>query len=547
MTLVSETLKKHILDELKKDSLSILNNVLSLELTKRELLNMSGEELDLVKSFVKEYYIEQYNRLPKSFEHFLSNKRYGEDCKVFVQIPLEELVKRGILTTSVEEGKTYWYLYGEKLDPKQYHRLYLKDQRTFRTLIEELGLAEFIDRFDIEPTPRDSLSIFTIKFGEAKHEVHYIPDENTIILATYTHIDGSNTKLPQNTSINISINVKNPKVEDLPRVENLVREIRSDVEEKVHRIVDWIKNSFENIVGEMKVKVSGKVIVKDFKFDTYTLLVKGKCDLDSNTSLEVEIQYSTQQTLNISVTQTIKSRHLITTLTDMDIGNTNITDSGRKYTIDINTKDKTVAIRFSKKYSVSLDLENLPNLSEVVDAFMNMKTALYNAIIKKLDNIKEEKVVLYSNNRSKDPNITVQDFLEFVGWREDQSVEEAILRIWMIKAIIDHICSRYIWRVDTIKPDIISILFSLTYLKGAPHDYVVNKVNTGFDYAVNLALRGRLRIKESGVYLDGKRFDINPTNNSFINSVLKTIKYISSNVNQDVNHKKIRTAIASRT
>ncbi|MEM4535414.1 MAG: DUF499 domain-containing protein [Desulfurococcaceae archaeon] len=132
------------------------------------------------------------------------------------------------------------------------------------------------------------------------------------------------------------------------------------------------------------------------------------------------------------------------------------------------------------------------------------------------------------------------NILEEVGWREDQTVEEAILRIWMLKTILDNI-----WEPEKVRPDIISILISLTYLKGAPHDFILDKVEKGIDYAVNLALRGRLKITEHDVYLDGKRFDINPTKDSFINSVLYVIKFLTSSEKKNTDTEKTKNTIAT--
>ncbi|MEM4570314.1 MAG: hypothetical protein QXE66_03295 [Desulfurococcaceae archaeon] len=538
----SETLKKYLLNGLKGTSSGVLSNTLSLALTKRELLSMSGEELEVVKNFVKEYRIGHYKLHPKSFERFLGSEKYGEDCTAIVRIPLEELVKRGVLTLSEEGGRTYWCLYGEKLDPKQYYRLYLKDHRTFRTLLEDLELAELIDRYDVEPTPQNPMTIFTIKLGEVNIDVHYISGEHpSLMLSAHTSIDGSAaTELPRNTLVDVRINIKNPKVEDLPKIENLVRDIRSDVKAKISKIVEWIRRNFENRVGEVDVEVSGTVIVKNFELSMYTLLVKGRHDLDSNANLAVEVQYTAPQELKVSVTQTIKSRHLVNALRDIGIKSTGLADGGGEYAIDVNTENKTVAFGFSKRFDVSPELENLPDVSEEVDVIMNMKTILHDVIVKGLEKIKDEKLTLYVRDRREELDRTVRGFLEVVGWREDQSVEEAILRIWMLKTILDNL-----WEPEKVKPDIISILISLTYLRGVPHDYVVDKVKMGLDYAVSLALRGRLKITEHDVYLDGRRFDINPANYSFIKSVLYAIKFLTSSKKKNTDTEKTKNTIAT--
>ncbi|MEM4584773.1 MAG: hypothetical protein QW611_07320, partial [Ignisphaera sp.] len=202
----------------------------------------------------------------------------------------------------------------------------------------------------------------------------------------------------------------------------------------------------------------------------------------------------------------------------------------------------TVVFGFSKDYDVALDLENLPDVSEVIDTVVNTRTILYDVIANRLKNIENKKLTVYVRDEHRELDRTVRDFLEIIGWREDQTVEEAILRVWMLETILDNI-----WMPEKVRPDITSILISLTYLKGAPYNFILDKVVRGIDYAVNLALRGRLKITEHGVYLDGKRFDINPTKDSFINSVLYVIKFLTSSEKKNTDTEKTRSAIASET
>ncbi|MEM1831586.1 MAG: hypothetical protein QXJ97_08680 [Desulfurococcaceae archaeon] len=536
----SETLKRYLMNKLKDTTSDVLSNVLSLALTKRELLNMSSEELDLVKSFVIEYRGKRYALRPVPFEQFLTDEKYKEDYTALVRIPLEELIKRGILFIAEENGKPYWYLYGEKLDPKQYYRLYLKDRRVFRTLLEELGLAELIERFNVEPTPRDPLTIFTINIGKIKIEARYtFSEQPNLLLSSRTNINGStDPELPKSTSVEVLIDIRNPKVEDFLKVENIAKDIESDAKAKVIKIVNWFKKNVGDRINEADIEVSGIITVRNFEISTYTLTVKSRRDIDSISSLAIEVLYEAPQKLKMSVAQTIKSHHLVSTLRDVGVKSTSIADGGGEYTIDVNTKNKTVAFGFSKEYDVAPDLENLPDVSEVIDTVVNAKTILYDVVANGLKNIESKKLTVYVRDRREELDRTVRGFLEEVGWREDQTVEEAILRIWMIKTILDNI-----WEPEKVRPDIISILISLTYLKGAPHDFILDKVEKGIDYAVNLALRGRLKITEHDVYLDGKRFDINPTKDSFIKSVLYAIKFLTSSEKKNTDTEKTRIAI----
>ncbi|MEM1694433.1 MAG: hypothetical protein QW456_09500 [Ignisphaera sp.] len=538
----SETLKRYLLNRLRSATLNVLSSALSLTLTKRELLNMSSEELDLVKRFVTGYYGKQYVLDPVPFEQFLTDEKYKEDYKAIVRIPLEELAKRGILFIAEENGKMYWYLYGEKLDPKQYYRLYLRDHKTFKTLLEELGLAELIERFNnIEPTLRGPLTIFSINLGKTKIETHYTFSEHpNLLLSARTFIIGStDPELPKSTLVEILINISNPKVEDFLKVENIVKDIELDAKEKIIKLVNWFKKNIGNRINEADIEVSGRITVRDSEINTYTLTVKSNRNIDSISKLAIEVLYEAPQKLKISVAQTITSHHLANALSDIGVKNIGIVViDDKEYMINVNTDDGIVTFELSKYYDVAPDLENLFDIFEEIDTVMNAKTILYDVIANELKNIENKKLTVYTRYDHRELDKSVRDFLEIIGWREDQTVEEAILRIWMLKTILDNM-----WISEKVRPDITSILISLTYLKGASYDFILDKIEKGLDYMVNLALRGRLKITEHGVYLDGKRFDINPTKDSFINSVLYVIKFLTAREKKNTDTEKTRIAI----
>ncbi|MEM1842714.1 MAG: hypothetical protein QXL19_10100 [Ignisphaera sp.] len=538
---MSSILKRYLMDKLRGITSDVLSNVVSLALTKRELLNMSSEELDLVKSFVTGYCGKQYVLDPVPFEQFLSDEKYKEDYKAIVRIPLEELAKRGILFIAEENGKAYWYLYGEKLDPKQYYRLYLKDHRLFKTLLEELGLAKLIERFNIiEPTPNNPLTIFIINLGKTKIEARYTFIESPkLLLTNSTIIDGStDPELPKSTSVEVFINISNPKVEDFFKVENIAKDIELDAKEKIIKLVNWFKKNIGNRINEADIEVSGRITVRDSEIITYTLTVKSNHNIDSISKLAIKVLYEEPQKLKISVAQTITSHHLANALSDIGVKRTSIDVDDKEYKIDVNTDNGTVVFGFSKDYDVAPNLENLPDVSEVIDTVMNAKTILYDVVVNGLKNIENKKLTVYTVDERREPDSIVRDFLEKIGWREDQTVEEAVLRIWMLETILDNM-----WMLEKVSPNIISILISLTYLKGAPYDFILDKTEKGLDYVVNLALRGRLKITEHGVYLDGKRFDINPTKDSFINLVLYVIKFLTAREKKNTDTEKTRIAI----
>ncbi|MEM4584331.1 MAG: hypothetical protein QW611_05090 [Ignisphaera sp.] len=500
-------------------------------ITKQDLLNMSEEELKIVESFVEKYYRGRYRLYPKSLFHFIRDQKYEGDCVACVLIPLNEMIKRGILTTSVEEGKMYWYLYGEKLDPKTYEKLYKMNQETVKTLLEELGLKEFMNKFNISLSSVNSINLFTFEYGGLHFDVDYHHEYTpTPKLRVYTHPNISlvDNKLP-NPPISIYIVVENPKVEDVYRIEKLVKELKSDIEQKINKISSWIKKNYRYSFSEEDVSIFGVVSVKNYEFDTYNLSISIYYKLDDRSSFTASVQFYTPHTINLTLSQVIKSRYLVNALREIDSSVIQIVKDAKEYTIRSDVTSSSVTFEFIGKYSVDPDLENLPDISKEIDTIMNMKTILNNIIEKKLDKIRDKEVIIYDESYSKgiDYYGTVDDFMKFINWRKDQSAEESILKVWLLKKYIAY-CRR---NVKSINPDLISLFISLAYLGGAPYDYTLEKINEGLDYVVKLARRGRLRIINNEMYLDGKKVEINPfdTNTStFINMVTELISVLSS-------------------
>ncbi|MEM4844365.1 MAG: hypothetical protein QXU08_08150 [Ignisphaera sp.] len=540
-------LKNYLMEKLKSDSIDSL----WFSITKRDLLTMSEEELEIVRNFAENYYRGRYRLQPKSFYHFIKDQKYEEDCTVVVDIPFEELVKRGILTTSVEEGKTYWYLYGEKLDPKIYWNLYKKDWGTFKTLLEDLGLEEFMNEFNIDSSPNTYMTLFSFEYGGLRFDVEYHHKNHpTPTLKVYTYAGTSTaTEESSNSYIIIDITVKNPKVEDVYKVEKLIKELRSDIEQKIGRISDWINKSCRYSLSEENMRVSGSISVRDYKFYTYLLSIYASREVDNRTMFDVSVRYIipydslTQQdptadrNFTVIVSQTIKSQYLINALDAIDANFIQTVEGDKEYTIRANDSTKSVTFEFEGKYSVDPDLGNLPDISEDVDTIMNMKSALRDIINRGLDKIRNKKVQLYSKYSHKELDKTVEDLIKFINWREDQTHEEAILKMWLLRTYLRFEGEQDMKRVA---PDVVSLLISLAYLNGASYDYVLEKTNEGLDYIVGLIRRGKLRVTENEVYLNGKKIDLNLTNNQFIKSVIEMAVVLATDDERDVKISRVR-------
>jgi len=238
----------------------------------------------------------------------------------------------------------------------------------------------------------------------------------------------------------------------------------------------------------------------------------------------------------VSLSQTIGSQYLVNALNEIDANFVQAVEGEKEYIVRADRVARSVTFEFEGKYSVEPDLGELPDISGEVDAVMNMKSVLRDIIIKGLNKLRNEKVRLYTRYDYDVLDETVGDFMKFIGWGEDQSPEEAVLKVWLLRT--------YLKDAKKVEPDIISLFISLAYLSGAPYDYVLEKVNGGLDYVVGLARRGRLRIVEDGVYLDGRKVELDPASSSLIKSVVELVAVLSSEEERSmkvVRSKKIST------
>ncbi|MEM0226976.1 MAG: hypothetical protein QXF46_08895 [Thermofilaceae archaeon] len=143
----------------------------------------------------------------------------------------------------------------------------MNDQRTFRTLLEELGLEKFMNEFSITPSLNTCSDLFNFDHGGLHFTVTYNHRYHTTpVLVVHTHACSSTTE-PSNPPVRVEISVKNPRVEDVYKVEKLVKELRSDIELKISRISSWIKRSCRYPLTEENMRVSGSVSVRNYEFD----------------------------------------------------------------------------------------------------------------------------------------------------------------------------------------------------------------------------------------------------------------------------------------
>ncbi|MEM1694253.1 MAG: hypothetical protein QW456_08590, partial [Ignisphaera sp.] len=449
---------------------------------------------------------------------------------VTLWIPLEELIKRGILTLNEENGKTYWYLYGEKLDPKTYENLYMSNQETFRTLLEELGIREFMDKFNISLTPAlHPPKMFKFDYEGISFYIEYHHKYRPIPTLVVDKSNIISSEDPLTNKVSLTINIRNPKIDDVYRVEKLVKELKTDAETKINKLINWIKKNCGSLDEE--ISFSGVIYITDYRFDTYLLSINGH-QFNRRTQFRVNVSYYYPQTLEVLLSRTITSQYLVNTLRLFDLRETISNLDNVEYWITIDTLDKSVTLRSKGRYVVDPNLENLPDISRDVNTIMNMNRILYELINNNLEEIKNIKLEECSNYRCYETSIKIGDLMKIIDWNENQTPEEAVLKTWLLRVYLE---SKMHMRI--VEPDILSVFISLAYLGGASYDYVLEKVNEGLDYVIELARRGRLKITENEIYLDGKKMNIK-INDKYIEPLIEIVNVLLSSEEESTKTKR---------
>ncbi|MEM4787834.1 MAG: hypothetical protein QXV28_07645 [Ignisphaera sp.] len=549
-------LKKILLEKLET---KLLSDYIDIVLTKKELLNMSKEEIDLIKnSTINGYYrldYQIYSIKPKSFDDFLENEKYEKNCIICFTLSLHDLIERNVLSIAEENGKAYWYLYGEKLDPKSYTSLYIRDQKTLKTLIEELNLNEIASKFIVEPLQSDD----TILKVTTQRYTYYIGCKEKCT-ELYLDLDTTHEEFLEYLNIKypiaITFSTDNPSIEDIVAIEELIERIKLDMNTKISKIIEWLKNSLESF-NTKDMNLSGRILIMKRPYDEYYFNIEIKHIIDDLASLKISISYNVpidfdaylkqfhenkdiryvakrSPYLHIELRYDIKSLLLIHVLKKIS-SIEDIAPRENGYDLFIDRDINVFSYRFFENYDIDFDLNNLPDISAVESSILGIRKRLRELIANYLNEKRNEKVIICTHKSNIELNKTVDDLIKLVDWRDNQSIDEAILKIWLLNSyLLSH--SNVIY----VDPNIIPILIVLTYLDHGSYRYITHNLENGLEYVLNLSLRGRLKIKESGVYLDGKRIDIDLAKDQYMKSLIEIIAISSSDIEREDKQSEIK-------
>lgn len=512
MSLVRDKIKEHV----KTYGYSRV----TFDLTKDELRSLSDEERKFVEEFNDGFYRDRYRLRPESLDHFLRSPKYEGSCYVSVSIPFESLVEKGIVRTVKEGDLTYWYIYEEKLDPASYYSIYKLDPETFRTLLVTLGLAEFLDRFELKRTDVSSFTLFTLDHGDLTYRVDIWSRSATMYVSTKV-IPLERAAQDHLNEVTVWFKVDDPKVEDVFKVEKRFRELADDVKERVRKIVSWIDSYVGIDPSNDAIAVSGYVDVVNYSLEKYTLSVLVHKEL-KRSSLEFEVDYTHPDAIEVRMRHSFGSQFLVRALQDVGLSGGTWNASVGSYGLKIDEFRRDVTVSYTGRFA-NISVDRLPDVSDQYHLVKHADEFLRRSIQEGMQQMAQSVIEVKGRYTSTTLDFTVKDLFNAVGWRSDQTVEEMIVKTWLIRLLALGDTTKD----ASVSPDVVSIANALVFLSDAPYEYVLEKSRNGFEYALNLIRRGRMKVTGQGVFIDGKPTGID-AENKYVRIVLEVLAALSN-------------------
>lgn len=489
---------------------------------KKTLLTLSEEERKFIEEFVTGYYRSSYRLRPKDMDAFLSSQKYEDSCHVHVSIPMEKLIERGILRVVNEGGLQYWYIYDEKLPPVESYSIYRTNPETLRTLIIELGLGDFLTAYDVKMS-NDMFTLFYVESGGLSYSVSLWSRTPVARLEKVVRlIDVPKGGEPEvGNVIHVIIRVENPKVDDIPRMGRMYADLAEDAKRKVKSLLTWIGSYLDTGADSMNdAFVSGSIDVTNYAVKNYHISIEINRTVDDMTKFTARLIYTYPDTLEVMLRQSIGSEYLVRALHSLELGSISWSLEGSKdatFALDIDLFRRSTELTFNGRYRVDPGLLTLPDIAPAYEIVRNMKDVLREALFERVKKGEHERVYV-SGTHSYTLDYSLKELFDTVGWRVGQSREEAVIKTWLVKVLAEGDSTRDV----TIKPDVVATAYALAYLDGIPYSYLLEKVRSGFEYMVDLSRRGRLKISDKGVSIDGKPTGIN-VSDQHIREVLETV------------------------
>ncbi|MEM1832307.1 MAG: hypothetical protein QXJ97_12370 [Desulfurococcaceae archaeon] len=453
--------------------------------------NISQEDLQLLNELIR--LIKRYghpNYVTMNVDKFLKSSKYKDNDEIMVRARVDLLIEAGILSIAEKSGLKYWYFYNEELNPLEYEKLYRTRDDTLLTLIHSIGLKEFIDRFGFNPLHDNRRAWYLTAFRYRDIDFYLSCDVRYNKKSVWFE-----TTVPS-TNVYINGEAGIESVDDVDKICDHIEKVRTYALERMEMIRSWLKT----YINGSEPEFSGSVYVSNFDIDEIKIKFNASKRLDTTSELVIKGEYHQFGERDLSRSIKVELSHRIY-FPPLCIAVEYLGMTGRQeykdLDFDVYSGDGYVSLINDRFYIID-EVKELPDISKDLELVLNAKEILKNTIIEKL----REKPLynrIDENLPYKDIPRVIGNFYKFFGWNENQNVTEVALKIWIFGALLGYLGK-----------SAVSIPLSILFLeKGEKYYNLVAKKLEAMSayYIASLFRRGRLKILDDGIYLDGKKLE----------------------------------------
>jgi len=518
---ISEKLLDLLTEKLKNVRIAWSNKedigYVEFELSKGELKGMSKGDLEFLSKYADDYRRDKYKLRPRSLEHFITDRKYNDDDVASFTIKLADLINEGLLKKVDVDGFKYWELAGRRLDPKEFVNLYKADDEVHRTLFKEFGLYEVYERFRDainagrlnRASDSDYIAEFTyngITFRIRRNEL----EVNTSVGYTRSEpgyewrVSGA-YRVDKNVSL--TIDVKNPKSQDVFRVLEYIEYTDMLVKEIVDNMRAIIKESTGLDVDQSEFQ--GYAMVDDYRLKEFSVSVLKTIEMGrASVELGLRATYDRAYFELVELPDGTRGRRvypkwLMTVeaegkLRSLYVYNLfkNVKTAGRlpdDVDILLNNENKEVSVRIVRDIP-AITFIDVSRPFEVAKNFRELLSKIVDRTFEKLRN--EDVVYRYSDSyRSEELELgKFGEILDSIRWGETKDLDEAVLKLIALKM-------KYGDMLKYANIPVYDFLVAQAVIRGVDQDWLTSRVNNALETVIEFIESGKLKFKHENGYI----------------------------------------------
>lgn len=492
-----------------------LDSTLSFTITKRDLRELSRWELEFVKNHTVDYLRNGAKLRPKSFEHFLSAKKYEDSCYVYVIVGVKELTEIGLLRVESVGGRPRWVLGDTVLDPAGYRKLYASTKETLVELADFLGVLEVLNTFAEIPSDPRGIIKYEFTYGGLRFSLDLYGSPHLVGRAEIKRkaVDGVNAE------VDVWAFIERPTVRD---VLGLVSFAGTDAVLHVLDAARTVVESVERQTGGRVVSASATLDVdlSNWNITGYTLSVGLTLDAGGQYRVNYSVSKRSRNddVLDISV---YVSRSLVSPIFASTLALLHDEYDSMKY--EVNGVEVTLSVGKNSEITAetrltetaywtgTLPAPRVPDITKLVKVLEDPVYIVGSYIAKRAEDLRSGRYVANPHFRRYVYSPIKRDLVSFHEARMLELNDIEILREfkWGTETSKDEILVKLALLATATHESLVHVLASQLYADGVLEgDEAYVAVKKPVNVLVKLVASGRLRASGGKLYLDGAEVEV---------------------------------------